>query len=106
MGIAMQDASGTVDTPIMVTVLDPEDEFAICVYNSTAASAITAVASVGLKYPMCPDSTKSYLDCTDQNTPALVVQGIHLEAGEATGDRYGRYKASVLAACCQTLIGA
>jgi hypothetical protein len=106
LGIALQDASGTADTSIQVQVLDDTDEFAICVYNATAASAITAIASVGLKGPLQVDSNKCYFDNTDQTTPSMVVQGIYLPAGEAVGDVYGRYKASLLSAVCQTLIGA
>lgn len=106
LGIAKTAASGTANTDISVQIIDIDDEFAATVYNATAASAITAVASVGLKYPIQLDSSKYYLDNTDQNTPAFVVQGIYLKPGETIGDIYGRYRVSFLAAVLQTIIGA
>ena len=105
-GIAKKAATGTADSLIPVIPILSSTLLSICVYNATAASAITAVASVGLKYPIHDDTTSkfNYLKNSTQSTPALVVQGI--DTRDTVGDRYGRYLVTVMDVCRQVSIGA
>lgn len=106
MGMAMKDATTATTGVIPVQVFDPEDEVAICIYHGTAATAITAIAKNGMKYPLNVSNNKTVLDITDQTTPAWVQQEVYLPGGEAVGDIYGRVRASLLHIVCQALIGA
>ena len=106
MGVAATDATGTTDTAINVVVLTPSSILSLSVYNSTAASAITAVAQVGLKYPIENVSDVIRIDNSDQTTPSLVVIGIDKRDNMVVGDQYGRYLCTVMSACLQTAIGA
>ena len=103
-GVATEDASGTTDTLIGVLPLTVNSILSACVYNATAASAITAVALQGLKQPLVVASNKCYVDNTDQTTPCFVVYKI--DPRDAVGDIYGRYYVKMIATTLQSIVGA
>ena len=103
-GVATSAASGTVDTLIGVITLTTNSVLSACVYNATAASAITAVALVGLKQPLVVASNKCYVDNTSQATPCFVVYGI--DSRDTVGDIYGRYLVKMISTTLQSIVGA
>jgi hypothetical protein len=96
-GLAMQDASGTTDTAMMVMQARDDTEFLMNAYHATPSSAVTAVTQVGVKYGLEVDSNRCYVDISQTGADALIIN----EIMDAVGDTYGRVKASVIAAAQQ-----
>ncbi len=103
LGMAMQDATGVTNTNIPVALADANTLFEMCVYNSTPASAVTAITQVGVNYALKVDSNKCYVDIEDKGHDAFVVEDF--SPVDAIGDQYGRVFVRVLAAASQVQAG-
>ncbi len=98
-GIALQDATGTTDEPIDVQVDDGTLVLRGNVYHGTAASAVTAVANLGIKYGIYVSGNKAHLDISNTANDAAVITS--LDKGEI-GDVYGRCNFKLIPAVLQS----
>lgn len=73
LGIAAMDAQGTVDLKTAVDVIKPGDWFVGNVYHATAASAVCADASVGLKYGFTVTSNIGVVNIADVSTVGVKI---------------------------------
>lgn len=96
---ALEDASGTTDNEILAVQVSPDLEFEMCVYHSTAGSAVTAITQVGTKYALLVSSNMHYVDIEDETNLAFQVQ--KLSPKDTVGDQYGRVIVKVLSDICQ-----
>ena len=103
-GVARKAATTAQNGIIPVTLITPTTILSICCYHATAASAITAKADVGIKRPLVLVAGKYYIDKTDTSNTSLTV--IDFDKRDEIGDIYGKYLVTVLAADCQTCVGA
>jgi hypothetical protein len=96
-GVAMQDASGTVDTLLHIAVPKVGATLRGSVSHTTAASAITAITQRGARYPVVVSSGNFYVDIENSGSNDIfLVEDINLPAGHAVGDRYGQVIVSIL----------
>ena len=98
-GMALMDASETVDTAIAIAVAEEGVVFELNVYHSSVGSAITAVADVSKVYGLKIASNKHYVDLTD--TADTVFHVKRLSPKDASGDTYGRLQVEVIGSRCQ-----
>ena len=95
-GIAMEAASGTTDTDILIAVPSAGARMVSSVYHSTAASAITAVTQPTTRYGLQVESNKHYIDIEDTSNLAFLARKIVLPAGHKVGDQYGQLEFEIL----------
>jgi len=93
LGMAMQDASGKVDTAIAVALAE---EGVLFEMNVTTTTAIT---QVGLSYGGSISSNKHSLAIADTTYQYFKVKS--LSQKDAVGDTYGRVLVEVLGRICQ-----
>ena len=98
-GLALENASGVEDTENDVHVIDSNTILRGNVYHSTAASAVTAVANLGIKYALYVADNKAYVDIEDTSNDAVVI--VSLDPAEV-GDIYGRCKFKFIPAVLQS----
>jgi hypothetical protein len=93
LGLAMQDASGTVDTAIAVAIAE---EGVLFEMNITSTTAIT---QVGASYGITITSNKHYVNVSDTTERRFKVKA--LSPKDAVGDTYGRVLVEVIGQLCQ-----
>lgn len=93
VGMALRAASGTTDTSIPVWVFNEQSEILLTVMHATPASAITAVAQVGVKYDivnqiLASGGPQTWVYTIDDTTnPNVIVQEI--DPSYPVGEQYG-----------------
>lgn len=92
-GMALADASGTVDTAVPVAVAEEGVLFEL---NGTSTSAVTQVGGV---FGLTVTSNKHYLNTSDTTITKFHVK--ELSKKDAVGDTYARYLVEVLGSVCQ-----
>jgi hypothetical protein len=87
-GVALKDASGTVDTSIQVAEIVPGFCMVLPVTHATAASAITAVTQPGSVFQLENVTGYGYaVPIDDTSTPVVTVRKVHPQYG--VGTQYG-----------------
>lgn len=98
-GMALQDATGVVDSPIAIAIAEPGTLYEMNVYHSNPAFAITAITQPGTVFGHIVSDNKHYINIGDTTTTRLVVQS--LSKKDAVGDAYGRVLVEVIRIYCQ-----
>ena len=105
LGQAMEDASGTANTEILVSEADDGELFEINVYHATEASAVTNKNMIGSEYGIkavtgvLGDSVH-VLDM--ENTTQKVFRIVRLSSKDNEGDTYGRVIVRICSSALQT----
>lgn len=95
LGVAMADASGTVDTECVIFVPEPE-----CVFVANlGGTSVTAVTDIGTLYGLVEASDLVHVDKTE--TSATKTKVVGLDKRDTVGDTNGRVEFKFLAAALQ-----
>lgn len=97
-GMAMQDASGTENTAIAITLAKEGQKFTLHVTNA-GSSTTTANSQVGNKYGLYVASNIAYVDVGDTTNKRFIVSDVAPE--DTVGDTNGRLIVEVLDDYCQ-----
>lgn len=97
--IALADATGVTDADCDVQVDDGTLVLRGNVYHGTVASAVTAVANLGIKYGLYIADNKVHVDISNTSNDAVVITS--LDKGEI-GDVYGRCNFKLIPAVLQS----
>ncbi len=98
-GMALADATGTVDTMMPVLLAGPEQTFEVNCFHVTPASAVTAITQRTKRYAYENDSNKGYVDIGDTDNDFWEV--VDLARDDEVGDLNGRLIVKVLDAVYQ-----
>jgi len=97
-GMAMQDASGTANTAIAITVAKQGQQFTLHVTNAGTATT-TAYSDVGKQYGLYVAGNICYVDKGDTTNKRFIV--VDLAPEDNVGDTNGRLVVEVLDAYAQ-----
>jgi len=101
-GIALQDASGTTDTPIRVLIVGHEDIFRASASAAGATRTVTR-SDVGLrcsyiKSTISGQTAVMTLDTSDTTTPSCEILDVRDPVGTVDGEYYFRFVQGLIAA--------
>jgi hypothetical protein len=93
MGIALQDATGTTDTKILIYKIHPGFRIILPVYHGTPASAVTAIADIGSSFGIRNHTGSIWCVALDETSATKVhVVSIPSTRLYPVGTQYGLYE--------------
>jgi len=99
LGLAVEDATGTTNTMIVVDILKPGEWVIANLYNDTAASAVCANTAFGDLAELATSSNKTVIDITA--TASACFRIVNRLADESATDIYPRVIAAVISTYLQ-----
>lgn len=101
LGMAINDATGTTDSPVKVVIADDRTEFLVPVVHATPASAVTAVTQHNMSCDLAHytlSGVTSWGAAIDDTAGTNTVRIVDLDDSYPVGEQYGRVWIKVLVA--------